>query len=85
MAVRLRADDGRIRIDLELEHLRGRGAWSLVILHERQIVARATLTATDATRSLHLRRNVTDWYGIDTVVSRASGPGGEQCRAAAAV
>jgi hypothetical protein len=85
MAVRLRADGGRIRIDLEFEHLRQRGDWQLVVLHDRQIVARATLTATRTTDALQLRRSVTDWYGVDTIVTRASGPGGEQCRATAAL
>jgi hypothetical protein len=85
MNQRLRAEDGRIRIDVELEHLRQRGVWNLVILHERRVVARATLSARTSTGVLQLRRSVADWFGSDTVVSRASGPGGEQCRATGTV
>lgn len=85
MTERLRAEEGRIRIDVEFEHLRQRGVWKLVVLHERQVIARATLTSKTATGGLQLRRIVADWFGSDTVVSRASGPGGEQCRATATV
>jgi hypothetical protein len=85
MTERLRAEDGRIRIDLEFEHLRRRGAWTVVILHERRVIARATLSAKTTTSKLQLRRSVADWFGSDTIVSRASGPGGEQCRATATV
>jgi hypothetical protein len=82
---RLRAADGRIRIDVELEHRHQRGAWTLVVLHERRVVARATLSSNTTTSSLELRRTVADWFGSDTVVTRASGPAGEQCRVTATV
>jgi len=85
MSERLRAEDGRVRIDIELEHRRQRGTWTLVVLHERHIVARATLTSKTTVGVLQLRRTVADWFGSDTVVTRASGPGGEQCRTTATV
>ena len=85
MTERLRAEDGRIRIDVEFEHLRQRGAWKLVVLHERQVIAQATLTTNTTTRVLQFRRSVADWFGSDAVVSRASGPDGEQCRATTTV
>jgi hypothetical protein len=85
MTERLRAEDGRIRIDVELEHRRQRGPWMLVVLHERRIIARTTLPSKTTASALQLRRTVADWFGSDTVMTRASGPGGEQCRATATV
>jgi hypothetical protein len=79
---RLRAEDGHLQIDVELEHLRHRGVWRVVIIHERQIVARATI-GVPAGSVLHLRRSAPAWIGRDVVVSRATGPGGALCSATA--
>jgi hypothetical protein len=85
LSLRLRADDAQIRVDVELEHRQRPGRWTLVVLHERRLVARASLTAKTILGVLRLRRTVADWYGSDTVVARASGPAGEQCRISATV
>ncbi len=80
--VRLRADDGRIRVELEIETGRRGVAWSVIVLHERRTAFRGTLR-TGSNGSLELRRTVPDWYGRDTVVVRASGPRAETCRVSA--
>jgi hypothetical protein len=82
--MRLRAENGQIRIDLELEHARRAGPWRVVVLHERQIVVQVTLRASGG-RPLELHRMVPDWFGTDTVVIRAAGPAGELCRTSATV
>ncbi|MDX6422806.1 MAG: hypothetical protein QOI67_277 [Gaiellaceae bacterium] len=82
--MRLRAEKGQIRIDLELEHRRQAGPWLVVVLHERQIVARVTLRS-PGLGPLELRRTVPDWFGTDTIVIRATGPRGEMCRTVATV
>jgi hypothetical protein len=84
MSVRLRAEGGEITIDLELEHLGRPGPWRLVILHERRIVRRVVLASRNS-GMLQFRLRVSDWFGSDSVVGRASGPGGEACRATAIV
>jgi hypothetical protein len=81
--LRLRADDGEIRIELEIETSRRESRWSLILLHERRIVFRGTLRARDD--SVRLRRRVPDWFGSDTVVARATGPRAETCRVSATV
>lgn len=81
--LRLRADDGEIRVELEIETTRRGSRWSLILLHERRIVFRGTLRARDD--SVRLRRRVPDWFGSDTVVARATGPGAETCRVSATV
>jgi hypothetical protein len=80
--LRLRADDGRIRIELEIETNRRGARWSVIVLHERRTAFRVA-TRTRSNGSLELRRSVPDWYGTDTVVVRASGPGAETCRVSA--
>jgi hypothetical protein len=82
--MRVRAEKGQIRIDLELEHRRQAGPWLVVVLHERQIVARVTLRSA-GTGGLELRRTVPDWFGTDRIVIRATGPRGELCRTSATV
>ena len=82
--IRLRSEGRRIRIDfaLELDDRSRSGSWRVVILHERRLVARATLPAARR-KSLELRRTVANWFGADTVASRATGPRGESCRLSA--
>ena len=82
-AMRLRAEKGFIRIELELQHRRRAGSWRVVLLHERRIAARATLAGLRAAGDLELRRAVPDWFGTDRIVIRATGPRGELCALAA--
>jgi hypothetical protein len=78
-SLRLRVDKGAIRIELQLEHRRRPGSWRVVVLHERRIAVRATLTGTGVSVRLELRRSVPNWYGTDAIVARATGPRGEIC------
>jgi hypothetical protein len=80
--LRLRADDGRIRIELEIETGRRGTRWSVIVLHERRTAFRGAIRTRDD-GSLELRRSVPDWFGTDTVVVRASGPRAETCRVSA--
>jgi hypothetical protein len=80
--LRLRADDRRIRVELEIETSRRGAKWSVIVLHERRTAFRGALR-TRSNGSLELRRSVPDWFGTDTVVVRASGPRSERCRASA--
>jgi hypothetical protein len=82
--MRLRAEKGAIRIDLELEHRAQAGPWRVLILHERRIVTRTTLRS-PGRGSVELRRTVPDWFGADAISIRATGPRGETCRTSATV
>jgi hypothetical protein len=80
--LRLRGDDGRIRVELEIETGRRGARWRVIVLHERRTAFRGEIrTRNDG--SLELRRSVPDWFGTDTVVVRASGPRAETCRVTA--
>jgi hypothetical protein len=80
VSLRLRADDGEIRVEVELEAARRGSRWFVIVLHERRTAFRGTLRARGD--SLRLRRSVRDWYGSDTFVVRASA-GRETCRVSA--
>ena len=83
VSLRLRADDGRIRVELRVDTGLARAPWRVVLLHERRLAFQKTLRTGTSSRSLRVRRELPDWYGRDTVVARATGPRGETCRASA--
>ncbi len=82
--LRVREDDGRLRVELRVDTRQARAAWSVILLHDRQTAYRGKLR-TSSSRSLRLRRSVPDWFGRDTIVARATGPRGETCRATARI
>ncbi|HET6689965.1 MAG TPA: hypothetical protein VFG74_03780 [Miltoncostaeaceae bacterium] len=82
--LRLRAEDGRIRIDTTVRTART-GRWRLTVLHERRVVAKLRVRATRAARGFERRVTVRDWSGADAVVARAVSPAGETCTAGATV
>jgi hypothetical protein len=82
--LRVQAEDGRLRIELELRSARRGARWSVVVLHERRLVARTTVRAPLGGGTLRIRRSAPDWFGSDAVVVRAT-RSGESCRATAVI
>jgi hypothetical protein len=80
--LRLRAEDGRIRVEFEVDTRRNGASWAVVLLHERRLVSSVRLRTEPPSGSLELRRSVGDWFGTDAIVARATGPSLETCRAA---
>jgi hypothetical protein len=83
--IRLRAEDGEIQVEFEIVTRSRTRAWRVVLLHERRVAFQGPIRPRSGGRSVRLRRNVADWFGRDTIVVRASGPGIETCRATATV
>ena len=81
--LRVREDDGSLRVELRIDTGRRGARWSVIVLHERRIAFRGVLRTTRSSGSLRLRRSVRDLYGRDTIVVRASGPRRETCRISA--
>jgi len=79
ISLRLREDDGRLRLEVELRSARRGVTWWFVVVHERRLVSRAAARAPAGGGALRLRRSLPDWYGTDTVVVRAS-RAAESCR-----
>jgi hypothetical protein len=83
--LRVRAEDGRIRVELEVDTRVNGTSWAVVLLHERRIAFRGRFRTSAPSGSFELRRVVDDWFGPDAVVARATGPGGETCRVSVTV
>jgi hypothetical protein len=85
MDVRARADDGEIRVELEIEGRRRGASWSVILLRERRITFRGVIRARESSREARLRRTFADWFGRDSIVIRASGPLAETCRVSVSI
>jgi hypothetical protein len=83
--MRLEADDGRIEVEFEIRTRSTTRAWRVVLLHERRVAFHGLVRPRSGGRSVRLRRTVPDWFGRDTIVVRATGPGVETCRAIATI
>jgi hypothetical protein len=83
-SLRLRADDGSIRVEFEVDSGRAGSAWKVIVLHERRIAFRAALRSGSG-GSVKFRQTLPDWFGTDRIVVRATGPRGASCRASASV
>jgi hypothetical protein len=75
--LRVRARDGVLRVELELQPARAERRWQVIVLHERRTAARSLIRPGSGGR---LRRQLPDWLGTDTVAARATATGGEVCR-----
>jgi hypothetical protein len=80
--LRARTDDDVIEVELEIETPRRGSRWSVILLHERRIAFRGSVR-TRSNGKIELERSVPDWFGVDLLVARASGPRGESCRVSA--
>jgi len=83
--IRLEADDGKIDVEFEIRTRSTTKAWRVVLLHERRVAFQGLVRPRSGGRAIRIRRTVPDWFGKDTIVIRATGPGTETCRATASV
>ncbi len=80
--LRLRARDGGIRVQFEVDHSRSRASWRIVLVQDRRVVWRGRARA-GSDGSLEIERRLRDLAGADRVSGRAWGPGGLTCSAGA--
>jgi hypothetical protein len=84
-SLRLRAEDGEIRVDMHVDTSRY-GVWRLTVLHERRRVGPVKrVRATRAERGFEYRIFLPDFAGPDAVWVRAVAPQGETCTAGTTV
>ena len=84
-SLRLRAEDGEIRVDMHVDTSRY-GVWRLTVLHERRRVgAVKRVRATRAEGGFEYRIMLPDFAGPDAVWVRAVAPRGETCSAGTTV
>jgi hypothetical protein len=78
--LRIRAKDGTIELRFEVRGAR-RGSWRVVVVQERRIAWRGTVSAGGSSRSFRVERDLDDLPGADAIMVRASGPRGLTCNA----
>lgn len=84
--LKVKADDGGIELEFEVEHVRRGSSWKVTVVHEGRVVWRGTRRAGRAGRGsgeFEVERQLRDLAGADRFRVRASGPGGVTCRVAA--
>jgi hypothetical protein len=84
-SLRLRADDGTIRVEFELRGRRRGERWTVALVHERRVVWRGRARTRSGGARLRVRRSLPDFEGADQVGVRASGPRGNACEASAVI
>jgi hypothetical protein len=79
--LRLKARDGGIEAEVEVDHARRGSLWRLTLSQEGRVVWRGSVRARSG--SVRVERRLRDLAGADRVSVRASGPRGVTCRATA--
>jgi hypothetical protein len=79
--LRLRAKDGAIRVEFEVDGNRAGERWRVVLVHERRVAWRGQARTRSGSGAFRIRRSMPDFDGADQVTARASGPRGNTCAA----
>jgi hypothetical protein len=81
--LRLRADNGEIELEFEIEHARAGVLWRVALVHERRVAWKGSARTRRPSGSFAVERALPDLPGYDTVTARAWGPSGLACRVTA--
>jgi len=79
--LRVRAKDGAIQVEFEVDGRRAGERWRVVLVHERRVAWRGRARTRAGSGSFRMRRTIPDFEGADQVTARASGPRGNTCDA----
>lgn len=81
--LRLRARDGELRVNVEIDHARPRSRWRIAVVQERRVAWRGRARVAPGSRSTEIEPRLRDLPGADSVRARAWGPRGVTCAVAA--
>lgn len=76
--LRLKADDGSIRVRFRLDSNRSRSRWQVALIHEGRVAWQGGVRS-DGGGSIDVGRRLRDLGGADQVTARALGPRGVTC------
>jgi hypothetical protein len=79
--LKLKARDGGIEAEVEVDHARSGSSWRVTVSQEGRVVWRGS--ARPRSGSFSVERRLRDYAGADRVSVLASGPRGVTCRASA--
>jgi len=80
--LKLKADDGRIEVEFEVEHARRSSSWRVVVVQEGRVAWRGR-ARTSTRGAFEVKRRLRDLGGADRVTVRGVGPRGVTCVASA--
>jgi hypothetical protein len=83
--LKLKADDGRIQTELEVDQNVNGVTWAVTLRRNGVLAASTKATTKAPSGSFELRRLLTDGPGADTISARATSPSGEVCTAKASI
>jgi hypothetical protein len=81
--LKLKADDGRIEAEFEVDNNRAGTSWRVVFVQERRVVYRGRARTGGRSGSWSIEERLADLPGSDQVMARAIGPRGLTCHATA--
>jgi hypothetical protein len=81
--LKLKADDGAIEAEFEVDHNRSGTQWRVVFVHERRVVYRGHARTRGSRGSWSVEERLADLPGSDQIMARAVGPRGLTCQATA--
>jgi hypothetical protein len=81
--LKLKADDGGIEAEFEVDHNRSGTLWRVVLVQEHRVVYRGRARTGGRSGSWSIERRLGDYPGADQVMARAVGPRGVTCQASA--
>jgi hypothetical protein len=81
--LKVKARDGGLEVEFEVEHSRRRAAWNVVLVQERHVAYRGRARTSSTSGSFSLERRLSDYAGPDQIMARAVGPRGITCQATA--
>ncbi|HEX2104297.1 MAG TPA: hypothetical protein VHF51_11650 [Solirubrobacteraceae bacterium] len=81
--LKVKADDGRIEAEFEVDNNRARTRWRVVFVQEHRVVYRGIARTGGRSGSWSIEERLADLPGSDQIMARAVGPRGLTCQATA--
>ncbi|UUY05821.1 hypothetical protein LRS13_09965 [Svornostia abyssi] len=81
--LKLKARDGELEVEFEVDSNRSGERWRVTLVRERRVFWRGTERTEGRSGSFSVERRLDDLDGPDTVTARAVGPRSRTCRATA--
>jgi hypothetical protein len=81
--LKLKADDGRIEAEFEVDRNVNGEKWKVTFARSGNVLVRTTATTKAPSGSFSVERRVSDLAGADRITARGVGPRGETCIATA--
>jgi hypothetical protein len=81
--LKVKARDGGLEVEFEVEHTRAGALWRVVLVQERRVAWRGRARTHRPSGSFSLEKRLSDYPGADQIMARAVGPRGITCQATA--